>query len=65
MALQDLTMMLPSRLGCSVSLKTPNMGNTGCIPASIANSLRADGWSLDSTELASGQPQCYISDILP
>ena len=29
MALQDLTMMLPSRLGCPLSLKTPNMGNTG------------------------------------
>ena len=29
MALQDLTMMLPSRLGCSLSLKTPNMGNPG------------------------------------
>ena len=22
-------MMLPSRLGCPLSLKTPNMGNTG------------------------------------
>ena len=31
MALQDLTMMLPSRLGCPLSLKTPNMGNTGYI----------------------------------
>ena len=29
MALQDLTMMLPSRLDCPLSLKTPNMGNTG------------------------------------
>ena len=29
MALQDLTMMLPSRLGCPLSLKTPNMGNPG------------------------------------
>ena len=28
MALQDLTMMLPSRLDCPLSLKTPNMGNT-------------------------------------
>ena len=27
MALQDLIMMLPSRLGCPLSLKTPNMGN--------------------------------------
>ena len=32
MALQDLTMMLPSRLGCPLSLKTPNMGNTGLSP---------------------------------
>ena len=24
-----LTMMLPSRLGCPLSLKTPNMGNPG------------------------------------
>ena len=31
MALQDLTMMLPSRLGCPLSLKTPNMGNPGLI----------------------------------
>ena len=31
MALQDLTMMLPSRLGCPMSQKTPNMGNTGLI----------------------------------
>ena len=29
MALQDLTMMLPSRLGCPLSLKTANMGNPG------------------------------------
>ena len=29
LALQDLTMMLPSRLGCPLSLKTPNMGNAG------------------------------------
>ena len=29
MALQDLTMMLPSRLGYPLSLKTPNMGNPG------------------------------------
>ena len=29
MALQDLNMMLPSRLGCPLSLKTPNMGNIG------------------------------------
>ena len=29
MALQDLTMMPPSRLDCPLSLKTPNMGNTG------------------------------------
>ena len=29
MALQDLTMMPPSRLGCPLSLKTPDMGNTG------------------------------------
>ena len=29
MALQDLTMLLPSRLGCPLSLKTPNMGNPG------------------------------------
>ena len=29
MALQGLTMMLPSRLDCPLSLKTPNMGNTG------------------------------------
>ena len=27
--LADLTMMLPSRLGCPLSLKIPNMGNTG------------------------------------
>ena len=27
--LQDLTMMLPSRLDCPLSLKTPNMGNPG------------------------------------
>ena len=27
--LADLTMMLPSRLGCPLSRKTPNMGNTG------------------------------------
>ena len=27
--LADLTMLLPSRLGCPLSLKTPNMGNTG------------------------------------
>ena len=26
LALQDLIMMLPSRLGCPLSLKTPNMG---------------------------------------
>ena len=29
LALQDLTMVLPSRLGCPLSLKTPNMGNVG------------------------------------
>ena len=28
-SLQNLTMMLPSRLGCPLSLKTPNMGDTG------------------------------------
>ena len=27
--MQNLTMVLPSRLGCPLSLKTPNMGNTG------------------------------------
>ena len=27
MALQDLTMMIPSRLDCPLSLKTANMGN--------------------------------------
>ena len=27
--LADLTMMLPSRLGCPLSLKTANMGNPG------------------------------------
>ena len=27
LALQNLTMMLPSRLGCPLSLNTPNMGN--------------------------------------
>ena len=32
LALQDLTMMLPSRLGCPMSLKTPNMGNPGQYP---------------------------------
>ena len=26
--MQNLTIMLPSRLGCPLSLKTPNMGNT-------------------------------------
>ena len=29
-------MMLPSRLGCPLSRKTPNMGNTG-LAAGIAN----------------------------
>ena len=29
LALQNLTMMLPSRLGCPMSQKTPNMGNIG------------------------------------
>ena len=29
MALQDLTMLPLSRLGCPMSLKTPNMGNIG------------------------------------
>ena len=29
MALQDLTMMLPSHLDCPLSLETPNMGNPG------------------------------------
>ena len=29
LALQNLTMMLPSRLDCPLSLKTPNMGNPG------------------------------------
>ena len=29
MALQDLTMMIPSRLDCPLSLKTANMGNPG------------------------------------
>ena len=29
MALQDLNIMPSSRLGCPLSLKTPNMGNTG------------------------------------
>ena len=29
MALQDLTIMPSSRLGCPLSLKTPNMGNPG------------------------------------
>ena len=33
MALQNLTRMLPSRLGCPLSLKTPNMGNTGIYSA--------------------------------
>ena len=32
LALQDLTMVLPSRLGCPLSLKTPNMGNVGSGP---------------------------------
>ena len=31
LALQDLIMMLPSRLGCPLSLKTPNMGNPGLV----------------------------------
>ena len=35
MALQDLT-MLPSRLGCPLSLKTPNMGNTGYDDVSLS-----------------------------
>ena len=30
MALQDLTMMLPSRLDCPLSLETAYMGNPGC-----------------------------------
>ena len=29
-------MMLPSRLGCPLSLKTPNMGNTGLLPVASA-----------------------------
>ena len=29
MALQNLTMILPSHLGWPLSLKTPNMGNVG------------------------------------
>ena len=29
MALQDLTIMLSSHLGCPLSQKTPNMGNLG------------------------------------
>ena len=32
MALQDLTMLLQSRLDCPLSLKTPNMGNPGSNP---------------------------------
>ena len=45
MALQDLTMMLPSRLGCPLSLKTPNMGNTGPNGKSRIETLGAElGW---------------------
>ena len=32
-------MMLPSRLGCLLSLKTPNMGNTGQL---VFNALSPD-----------------------
>ena len=39
MALQDLTMMLPSRLDCPLSLKTPNMGNTGLSPYNVTYTI--------------------------
>ena len=39
MALQDLTMMLPSRLGCPLSLKTPNMGNVGYLRSEIVATM--------------------------
>ena len=32
-------MMLPSRLGCPLSLKTPNMGNPGLFDAALARSF--------------------------
>ena len=31
LALQDPTMMIPSHLGCPLSLKTPNMGIFGSV----------------------------------
>ena len=35
-------MMLPSRLGCPLSLKTPNMGNTGSLIPGIGTAKRQD-----------------------
>ena len=46
-------MMLPSRLGCPLSLKTPNMGNPGfdyCRPKAVVFS---DAWiSYDTQQMA-------------
>ena len=42
MALQDLTMMLPSRLGCPLSLETAHMGNPGENAYDLVSGAHAD-----------------------
>ena len=44
---QDLTMMLPSRLGCPMSQKTPNMGNIGLLSITYELFRGSLGYSLD------------------
>ena len=44
MDLQDLNMMPSSRLGCPMSLKTPNMGNPGVDGFIVHGSGVLQGW---------------------
>ena len=51
--LADLNMMPPSRLGCPLSLKTPNMGNTGL----YGSRVRGDRGKNERRYDRSAQPQ--------
>ena len=61
MALQDLTVLLPSRLGCPLSLKTPNMGNVGYDLFYVWSGV---GVPEVAGSLATLQPSAYIDDAL-
>ena len=63
MALQDPNMLPLSRLGCPLSLKTPNMGNPGLIIGVVSGLVSALSWMADEVEHL-GLQAAFVAPVL-